>query len=117
MSMREALRSIPQMVIDSWRSTEDESSKPRDIVDEYAHLVVMARVTRGLDRQSATWQFVSGWAAREILRARSQQDSCKDEIQAATIRERIRTLKELLSADDREKKKDIKIKDHQPDIP
>jgi hypothetical protein len=72
----------------------------------------MARVTKGLDRNSATWQFVAGWAAREILKARAAAGHLQGRGPGIALRERIRTLKELLTVDDREKKKDIKTKDH-----
>lgn len=116
MSMWEALRRMPG----SFFAREEEQpseTKRAEIVDEYAVLVSLAKQPGAIDRQSTTWAYVTSWAAREILRARASMDTCKDGLQNAALRERIRTLKDLLAADAKDSRKRIEVKGYAPDIP
>lgn len=118
MGMADALAIIPKTIRDTWGSS-DTPQKPKkvDVVDQHADLVKLAKVTKGLDRNSTSWGFVAGWAAREILKARAAQDTCKDKYEAVALRARVKVLGELITVDDREKRKRVKTTDEPPHIP
>lgn len=113
MSMMEALRHVKDDFLS--RNDEAKSDKRPDVVDEYAHLVALANMKGAIDRQSGTWAAVAAWAAREILTARAKLDGAGT--QAEALRERIRSMKDLLSIDAQQAKKRIAVKGHEPEIP
>jgi hypothetical protein len=59
-------------------------------------LLRMAAQT-GRMEQGATWEFISAWAAREILLAHKRNEDDLDEKATHQLRARISTLKDLLA--------------------
>jgi len=110
-AVKDALNKFHGAIISLWNSAcrlfeqEESPSFPRDYQSRDG----------SLDQYSETWIYVSNWAGAELARLRESNDSTKlDPAQTASLRGRIRALKDLIAlptAKDRKKRQGEVIDD------
>lgn len=107
MSMADALRKINGKLPDWLKVVKPEEAEPVQhvsTVDDIADLVRMARFEGQIDRQSATWNTVTAWAATELLETFAKMETAEG-VYATELRERARTLRDMLAMADKSREK------------
>lgn len=98
MSKFDALLAAGRRVIRGGEEPQVQTKPKRTATDEYLELVGLAQQISAIDPQSATWQAIAGWAARELLTARTRWERPgTSDAETIALRERTRVLKDLLN--------------------
>ena len=114
MSMAEALRPL-RGIVDWLKGEPDEIQAPPpppNPLEDLLGLVEIAARQGMIDRQSATWNGVSRWAAIQLIDAHAALEFAEGET-AADLRSRCRLLRELMTVDDRQREPE-KVEDFVP---
>ena len=117
MSMHEALRPL-RGIVDWLKGEPEEIQAPPPLptaLEDSQGLMELANRGGLIDRQSATWNGVAKWAATELIEARALLETVDGDT-AAELRARCRTLRDLLTVNDRRNEPE-KVEDFGPDAP
>lgn len=80
---------------------------PLSTIDDIAEIIRMARYEGQIDRQTATWNAVTAWAAKELLEVFSQMETAEGSY-AVELRARSKTLRDMLAMCNKSKE-DVKF--------
>lgn len=116
MSIHEALKGLQGQV--PWLPDQpDQEQAPIEqptAIDDARVLGLMVQRTGRIDRQSATWNRVSQWAAEELINAWHSLETARGERRDA-LQARCAVLRDMLAIDERVEVKPIT--DVGPDVP